>query len=213
MAVQVNIDFYRVEMPDGCTTTFESVVDSVHDSPDDPTRNVDIRGHPVRLQVAHFGTEYVEGDMLLIQMHALPPKANLAGEVESLQLASDEGLGNETAFLYHPPDAGFGVAAEPLRHKCFGLRPVLPDDGQLEPADHPGANSSVRRLQPARQDARGEAVGGPVCRGDEPEGVSGRERPGCLGDDRRARLLPRPLRDRDAFDGPPTRLAFCAGNP
>ena len=101
MPTKVKIDFYAVKMPDG-SESFESLVKKDAASKDDETRNADVGGFPVRLQQAHFTKEFIEADMLRIQMSDLPPKAKLSGKVGNLGLADDEGLGGETAFLYHP---------------------------------------------------------------------------------------------------------------
>lgn len=41
--------------------------------------------------------------MVRIRMDMLPRKASLDGALEDLDFEDDEGLGEETAFLYHPP--------------------------------------------------------------------------------------------------------------
>lgn len=98
---KITIDFYTVEMPKGAPT-FESVILKDAASPDDESRNDNIGGYPIRLQEAHSGAGIIEGDMLKIQMSDLPPKAKTNGKVSNLNLADDEGIGGETAFLYHP---------------------------------------------------------------------------------------------------------------
>jgi len=87
-------------MPQDCDTTFQSVLAAVGGISRLQDRNLVVRDAPIRLQEIHFGRECVEGDMLRIRMHALPSKAGLDGTVEPLRLADDEGLGEETAFLY-----------------------------------------------------------------------------------------------------------------
>lgn len=82
---------------------FEQALEAVRDRPDDESRNVKL-GHQVtrvaELDVAH-GLWY--GDMWRIRMDALPMIADLKGSSKLLDLADDEGVGEETAFLFHPP--------------------------------------------------------------------------------------------------------------
>jgi hypothetical protein len=101
MSNKVKIDFYVVQVPEG-SDSFEKVIKIDSETEDDDSRNAEVHGYPVRLQQAHFGRELIEAEMLRIQMANLPPKAKLNGKVEDLGLDDDEGIGGETAFLYHP---------------------------------------------------------------------------------------------------------------
>jgi hypothetical protein len=108
MPNRIKVDFFIVTVPDG-SRPFEDIVRDVASSADDETRNEEIDGYPVRLQKAHFSTSYVEADMLKIHMSNLPAKASLDGDIGDLPLTDDEGLGNESAFLYHPPTCAIAV--------------------------------------------------------------------------------------------------------
>jgi hypothetical protein len=97
---RMRIDFYQVEV---AGPAFEAMVEAVSRlAPED--RNVTIGSYPVRLQTHGRWPRpgCIEGDMVKIRMEDVPPKASLSGEVESLDLSEDEGLGEETAFLYDP---------------------------------------------------------------------------------------------------------------
>ena len=102
MATQVKIDFYQVTMPAGAGIPFEGLLRQVDSSSKDETRNVDVRGAPVRLQHASPDKGLWEGEMLRIRMASLPVKAKLTGTIRRLDFEDDEGIGEETAFLYYP---------------------------------------------------------------------------------------------------------------
>jgi hypothetical protein len=99
---QISIDFYRLTMPDGAPT-FEHLIQQVSVMPQDDTRNLDAGSNPIRLQEsAVWDGNGHEGEMVRIRMEMLPRKASLDGVIEDLDFEDDEGLGEETAFLYHP---------------------------------------------------------------------------------------------------------------
>ena len=105
MAKTIKIDFFRVVMPQDAGTTFDALLDQIAEIPlDNETRTVTSQGDPVRLQELHLRIGYLEGDMVRTRMDTLPEKSNVeTGELAPLDLADDEGLGEEAAFLYHPP--------------------------------------------------------------------------------------------------------------
>lgn len=90
-------DFYRVQVPDG--EDFGEILESVAQTPNDKRRNVDARGTPVRLHESH-GAPTEEGDLVKIRMDEVPVKASLSGSISPFALGSDEGVGEQTAFLY-----------------------------------------------------------------------------------------------------------------
>jgi len=100
MPIQVKFDFFRVMMPSDTSVTFAEIIEKVSDSKNDESRNVDVRGFPIRLQESSSSKNVHEGDLLRIQMSSLPSKAKLSGKINDLELDNDEGLGNESAFLY-----------------------------------------------------------------------------------------------------------------
>jgi hypothetical protein len=63
-------------------------------------RNCDISGEIFRLQDYSDIPYGVAGDMLRIRMENLPIKASLNGSVDDLDLEDDEGIGEESGFLY-----------------------------------------------------------------------------------------------------------------
>lgn len=94
----LNIDFFTVEMPED-SPPFDSVLVKVG-ALDHQSRNFDVGSTPVRLQHYSRSGNLIHGDLVRIRMDELPAKASLSGDVGPLNLESDEGLGEETAFLY-----------------------------------------------------------------------------------------------------------------
>jgi hypothetical protein len=99
------IDFYAVQMPESTNLSFEDLLTKVFElSETDRTQTV--KWHPVRLhnisEVDIDGHKLIEGEIVRIRMNDLPPIAGLDGGVTDLKLKQDEGLGEQTAFLYHP---------------------------------------------------------------------------------------------------------------
>jgi len=70
--------------------------------PDDESRTIDRPDGPVRLQFARHSVNCWQGELIRIRLGEEPKKANIKGKVEPITFAEDEGLGEETAFLYDP---------------------------------------------------------------------------------------------------------------
>jgi hypothetical protein len=114
MSKKIRVDFYRVDTQDP-SVLFEDVIQKISDLPHDESRNVEIRGFPIRLQDSSSQRSgFWRGDLVRIRMNSIPTKASLSGETEPLDLDDDEGLGEETAFLYH-------IATKVLMLQCNRL--------------------------------------------------------------------------------------------
>lgn len=135
----MKIDFYRVVMPPNAARTFESIIQEVLGGPNDDGRNLDVGKHPCRLQDGGRWQRAIEGDMLRIRMNMLPVKASLSGEVSNIDFDDDEGIGEETAFLYHPP---LGVLA--IQRNRYGVSP----SGFLQYMEHHGHVNEPIILEP-----------------------------------------------------------------
>ncbi len=96
----MRIDFYRVVTPQG--VTFEQLLQLACALPDDESRSLVYGGVAFRLQELRRGANIWQGDMIRIRMEDHPLKATLGGETELIELEDDEGIGEETAFLYDP---------------------------------------------------------------------------------------------------------------
>lgn len=102
MARNMIVDFYTVQTASGAPA-FEVPLRDIGRSPQNEGRSLSFgNGQFVRLQTYAQRRNVVEVDMLRIRMDEMPKKVTLTGEVEGLGLEDDEGLGEETAFLYDP---------------------------------------------------------------------------------------------------------------
>lgn len=141
---RLKIDFYQVVMPGVANVTFEQIIAQIISLTPEEMRNAQVKGHYIRLQEADNFYNYWEGDLIRIRMDEMPLKASLAGVVEPFILADNEGVGEETAFLYHPQTRilaiqynRYGVSASQLAryfHEKSGilgdiaLFPVIQED-------------------------------------------------------------------------------------
>lgn len=102
---KVRVDFYQVVMPDPAHLSFDDVLAKAHGLPrNDTSRNRAAPhsqgSHQIRLHALQPQQRLWEGDLIRIRMDDLPLKANLVGDTEIIPLDDDEGIGEETAFLY-----------------------------------------------------------------------------------------------------------------
>ena len=102
MTRNIRVDFYRVDTKNS-SILFEDVIQQISILPPDETRNIEIRGFPIRLSQSSQRPNFWQGELIRIRMNDIPTKASLSGDIEPIDLDDDEGLGEETAFLYHIP--------------------------------------------------------------------------------------------------------------
>jgi hypothetical protein len=101
MVKTIRADFFRVNVQD-FEGDFSTLLERVVSLPDnDESRVVEIRQVPFRLQSSVNTQGIWEGELVRIRMTDVPVVASLTGELEQLELEDDEGIGEETAFLYH----------------------------------------------------------------------------------------------------------------
>ncbi len=144
MIRKLKVDFFKVVLPDETLHSFEDILNAVHVSPNDDTRNATKNACPFRLQKSRKIEDCWKGEMMRIRMDQLPIKAKLSGDVSSIDLEDDEGIGEETAFLYHVPTKvlaiqrnRYGVSAgvfawyfeEKGSVDSIELQPILQKDG------------------------------------------------------------------------------------
>ncbi|MEL4896034.1 DUF6731 family protein [Crocosphaera sp. Alani8] len=98
----ITVHFYRVEISETGTLSFESLIEQVLDKPREQ-RMMQIRAAPLWLYDASIDREFVEGDMIRLGMNEIPPKGDLTGNIENIYLNDNEGLVMQSAFLYHIP--------------------------------------------------------------------------------------------------------------
>lgn len=100
MERNMKIDYYQVVLPSNESRTFADLLELLMQTPNDETRNRDYQGVPIRLQKIRKVNAVWFGDMVKIRMDGIPPKTKLTGHQEDIDLDDDEGLGEETAFLF-----------------------------------------------------------------------------------------------------------------
>jgi len=99
---EMPIDFYFVEMPEVERRSFEAVLSMVDSLAEDSTRNVELPIGPIRLDRLDRRGKYLQGDLSRIKMGQIPSKQKLNGKKTRIALDDDEGIGNETAFVFDP---------------------------------------------------------------------------------------------------------------
>ena len=150
MIRKLKVDFFKVVLPQESPHSFEDIIHAVHISPNDDTRNATRNACPFRLQNSQKTKDCWKGEMIRIRMDQLPIKAKLSGDISSIDLEDDEGIGEETAFLYHVPTRvlaiqrnRYGVSAGVLAWyfeekgsvESIELEPIQQKDGLQRLAD------------------------------------------------------------------------------
>lgn len=156
MPKQVHFDFYTVEMPEGCDSSFSDILDRIQETPQNE-RNRKIRGEPVRvLQIEKLRDRYY-GNLVRIRFGILPGKTKVrGGPVVPIPLKEDESIGEQTAFLYVPSQNvlvlqrnGHGVT----RLKAVRYFEAFSEEEPIAvvPAVHPDAYARLGRFTQIRQ--------------------------------------------------------------
>jgi hypothetical protein len=97
----VRFDFFQVEVvEDG--VTFDSILSTARGLGKGRPRTKTVNGYPVHLHQISQSKAPTVGELIKIRMDQLPPRATLTGALNDLDLAANEGLGEETAFSYYP---------------------------------------------------------------------------------------------------------------
>lgn len=106
MATKTSIrcDFYRVILDESQTGKgFRDLIAEIGGSPNNRKRLHSTKNdHPIKLDEVDKKGRLVFGDMIRIRMDKVPTKASLDGGKKKFDLARNEGVGEETAFLYDP---------------------------------------------------------------------------------------------------------------
>ncbi len=119
MAKSIKIEFYRVTMPENAPA-FDTILAAITRLPNNERRTRSVGGRHVRLREIRQADGIWEGDITRIRMTEVPGKASLDGDFEPFEFEDDEGIGEETAFLYH---ARTRVLA--IQYNHFGATPSL----------------------------------------------------------------------------------------
>lgn len=103
MNKRINTDFYKVFMSNDSSASFETILQRVIQLPIQD-RFKEVRQYPLCLRQAESVWQQCwEGEMIRLRMDDLPVKGSLSGNIEALVFNDDEGIGEQTAFVYHPP--------------------------------------------------------------------------------------------------------------
>lgn len=102
MPAILRIGFHRVVVNSREPVTFEQILQIGEELPDDDTRTVPRPDGPVRLQFARRRTTVWTGELMRIRLGEQAKRANTRGRIRPIDFDPDEGLGEETAFLYDP---------------------------------------------------------------------------------------------------------------
>lgn len=104
----ITVEYYSVAVkrsPGLPTIPFETLLSAVDKLPNGEPRNFVFQSSsPVRLEEYDEDEEFCSGNIVRIRMDGFPQKINIhRGGMEGLGLNEDDGLGEETAFLFHKP--------------------------------------------------------------------------------------------------------------
>jgi len=100
MPKSMKIDYYRVLIGEEDQQNFDSIIEKISNFPNDESRNYFHNNIPIRLQEMEKREHLWIGDMVKIRLNDIPPKTKMSGRQIDIDLDEDEGLGEETAFLY-----------------------------------------------------------------------------------------------------------------
>lgn len=97
---KINVNFFRVTLSGEGDKTFADVFNILKNT-NKKERIIDINRIPIWLYEFNEDHSFIDGNLICNRMDDLPMKANLLGEIEDLGFNDDEGIGEQTAFLYH----------------------------------------------------------------------------------------------------------------
>jgi hypothetical protein len=126
----LRIGFYEVTVQNDPPVTFDEILQRFATTvPDDERRTLEPGDSPIRLQWVRLNQTTWAGELLRIRLHEDLTKARTNGRQERIEFGPDEGLGEETAFLFHPGTrtlvvheqrGAVPVSAIPKYFKTFG---------------------------------------------------------------------------------------------
>lgn len=99
----MRVDFFKLELPEGGPSSLDEIFNLIDALPNDESRTREIQGSTVRIQSLERSPDNCwEGDAIRIRMNKLPLIVSQKGDTDVLDLDADEGIGEETAFMYMP---------------------------------------------------------------------------------------------------------------
>jgi len=102
MSKNLTIDFFKVGISQPSTLSFYKILEKAANTPSDQRPQI-VRVHHIYLLSAQYGWQDTwEGEIVRLRMDDIPVKGNISGGIEDILLAHDEGIGEQSAFIYHP---------------------------------------------------------------------------------------------------------------
>jgi hypothetical protein len=100
----IKVDFFRVKV-DGSYPSFKSLLERVNTLPDEASKILKIDEYSsIKLQNVLKSDDFYQGDMVRIKMDDIPSIASVDSNTAGpIPLQDNEGIGRETAFLFHIP--------------------------------------------------------------------------------------------------------------
>jgi hypothetical protein len=152
MNKKLTVEAFRVEMPKRAPS-LEQIIRQVEAMPL-VDRNRDVRDNPMRLQEIFMARQLSEGGLVRIRLNFVPVSAKLSGEVKPFTLEDGEGVGEETAFLFHAPTRVLLLQRNRMGVSATAFASYFENIGQLDepigldPVLRPNA---MRKLQSMRE--------------------------------------------------------------
>lgn len=100
---QVKIDFYRVDLPDDHDGPFQDLLQQLIGLPPEQ-RSLAVQGGWVHFKALTMSRTHALGQMFRVRADQIPSAVDLAGEIEQLALADDQGIAWPTHFYYRLPN-------------------------------------------------------------------------------------------------------------
>lgn len=102
MAVKMKVDFYQVVLPDACPRTFKDICHTASNLVG-RHRNATLWDAVFRLHKMTIDDNgLIEGDLVRVKMDVVPVICDLDGKLESINLEDEQGVAEQTAFLFDP---------------------------------------------------------------------------------------------------------------
>ena len=156
MPVKVKVDFFQLQLPEGFEPSFKELSEKVS-ALVGRNRNCSMYGAVIRFHKMFFENNLVEGDLIRLRMDALPVRGDLDGKIEPINFGDEEGVAEQTAFLFHPASNILllqrnrsGVGSSTFQ-EYFGQKGKVPDPIVLLPVIKSEAIRRLARFQEIRK--------------------------------------------------------------
>lgn len=102
MAKKIKVHFYKLEIAENSGVSFEKILNQVASLPREDRYQSTVF-YPVYLYDVSLTSQGIwEGELIRHRMEELPVIGNRKCEIKDMILSDDEGIGEQTAFIYHP---------------------------------------------------------------------------------------------------------------